>query len=392
MNIAFRIIRSASAAGLAEEAARLGITPTEDLLATLQFETSLVGGLDGPAAAALAEVMRYAGGAGQRWQVGHQHGALLAGTDAQYTAAMEMLRVAGRGLLADLIDDARRRWREPRGVARCGPLTFEWGRRTYVMGIVNVTPDSFSGDGLGADVDAALAQARRFVAEGADIVDVGGESTRPGHAPVSVEDELARAIPVVERLAADLPVPVSIDTAKAVVAAQALLAGAVMVNDIWGLRRDREMAGVVARAGVPVVLMHNQEGTAYRDLMGDVAATLQESIDLARGAGVAWENIIVDPGFGFGKTAEHNLEFMARLDELKVLGRPILLGPSRKSTIGRVLDLPVDQRLEGTAAMVALGIANGADIVRVHDVREMVRVCRMTDAVVRDGWRASSSD
>lgn len=274
------------------------------------------------------------------------------------------------------------------GVTRCGPLELRWGERTYVMGVLNLTPDSFSGDGLGSDVEAAVEQARRFVAEGADILDVGGESTRPPAVypdakSVPLEEELRRVIPVVRRLAREISVPISIDTQKGEVARQALEAGAHMVNDIWGLKRDPEIARVAAAYQVPIVLMHNQEGTEYRELLADIILSLRHSMERASAAGVRSENVILDPGIGFGKTWEQSLELLRRLEELKVLGRPLLLGTSRKSFIGRVLDLPVDQRLEGTAATVALGIARGADMVRVHDVQAMVRVCRMADAIVR---------
>jgi dihydropteroate synthase len=253
------------------------------------------------------------------------------------------------------------------------------------MGIVNVTPDSFSGDGLGSDVSAAVAQAERLVADGADIVDVGGESTRPNSERIDASEELRRVLPVVRVLARSLTVPVSIDTCKAAVAERCLDEGAALVNDIWGLRADPEMAPLVARRNVPVVLMHNQRGIAYQDLLADVIRTLRTSLALALAAGVSEQNIIVDPGIGFGKSKEQNLELLHRLPELKVLGRPLLLGTSRKSTIGHVLNLPPDERIEGTAATVALGIAQGTDLVRVHDVREMARVCRMADAVAR--WR-----
>ena len=267
---------------------------------------------------------------------------------------------------------------------------FRWGSRTYVMGVLNVTPDSFSGDGLGSDIDAAVEQALRFQADGADIIDIGGESTRPasiytGAGPITASEELRRVIPVIEALAGALHIPISIDTYKAEIAREALRAGAAMVNDVWGLRRDPDMARVVAEAGVPVVLMHNQAHTRYDDLVPDVIGELRRMIDAAISAGVRRENIIVDPGMGFGKTAEHNLEILCRLDEFRALDAPILVGMSRKSTIGYVLDLPVEERLEGTAATVALSVAFGADIVRVHDVREMARVARMSDAVVR-GW------
>ena len=273
------------------------------------------------------------------------------------------------------------------GATRCGPLTLEWGSRTYVMGIVNVTPDSFSGDGLANDAEAALEQALRFQAEGADIIDVGGESTRPGHTPVDADEEIKRVVPVIRLLASRLHVPISVDTYKHEVAREAVAAGASMINDVWGLKRDPALAALAASEGVPIVLMHNQAGTAYADLLPDVIASLRVSMDIALGACVPLENIILDPGVGFGKTAEHNLELLRRLSELTALGRPLLVGTSRKSTIGLVLGLPVEERLEGTAATVALAIANGADIVRVHDVRAMTRVARMSDAVVR-GWTA----
>ena len=258
------------------------------------------------------------------------------------------------------------------------------------MGVLNVTPDSFSGDGLGSNPDAAVEQALRFQGEGADIIDIGGESTRPpslysGARPVLADEELSRVIPVIEALSGVLDIPISVDTYKAAVARLALQAGASMVNDIWGFRRDPDMADVAADAGVPVVLMHNQAHTRYDDLVPDIVAELGKMVESAVATGVARRNIIVDPGMGFGKTAEQNLEILRRLDEFRALGVPILVGMSRKSTIGYVLGLPVEERLEGTAATVALSVANGADIVRVHDVREMVRVARMSDAVVR-GW------
>ena len=273
------------------------------------------------------------------------------------------------------------------GVTRCANTEFRWGERTYIMGVINVTPDSFSGDGIGADVDAALALARRLAEEGADIIDVGGESTRPQAAPTSADEELRRVIPVIERLAGELSVPLSIDTYKSEVARHALEAGASMINDIWGLRRDPEIAVLAAEKGVPVVVASNQRETQYEEVVPEVLGSLRKSIDLALDRGVAWENIIIDPGVGFGKTLEGNLELIRRLGELRALGRPILLGTSRKSMIGLVLNLPEDQRLEGTAATIALGIAGGADMVRVHDVRQMARVSRMTDAIVRGRWK-----
>ena len=263
------------------------------------------------------------------------------------------------------------------------PHPFAWGTRTFVMGIINVTPDSFSGDGIGSNVDAAVDQGLSFEALGADILDVGGQSTRPGHTSVSEHDELLRVLPVIKALAPRTTLPISIDTFYARVAAESLSAGASIINDQWALRRDPEMASLAADATVPVVLMHNQQGTDYRDLIPDIRYSLASSVEMAVEAGVRPENIIIDPGLGFGKTLEHNLEVVRRLSELKGIAPAILVGPSRKSMIGRTLDLPVDQRVEGTAAVVALCIANGADIARVHDVQAMIRVCRMADAIVR---------
>ncbi|HLF04664.1 MAG TPA: dihydropteroate synthase [Dehalococcoidia bacterium] len=264
--------------------------------------------------------------------------------------------------------------------------TLVWGRRTYVVGIINVTPDSFSGDGLGSDIPAIVEQALRFEAEGADILDVGAESTRPGSAPVDANEELRRLIPALKAVAAQVRLPISVDTYKAQVARRALQAGAVIINDVWGLKADPALAQVAAETGAPLILMHNQATRQYRDLLPDIFASLGHSVDLAHRAGVSQENIVLDPGIGFGKTPDHNLEILRRLGEFRSLGYPLLVGTSRKSTIGLVLDLPVDQRVEGTAATVALAIAGGADMVRVHDVKQMVRVCRMSDAVIR-GWR-----
>ena len=290
-----------------------------------------------------------------------------------------------------------------RGSMPVGPATFVWGSRTYLMGIVNVTPDSFSGDGLvasGGDwVAAAVAQARAQVEGGAHLIDVGGESTRPGSQPVALEDELARVVPVVRALAAAVSIPISVDTYKAEVARQALDAGATLVNDVWGLRLDPDMAGVVAAAGAAVIRMHNRSrpkdavqaaqlggryvGVEYTDLLDDIARELNESLALARAAGIAADRLILDPGIGFGKTVEQNMELLYRLDELCALGFPLLVGPSRKSFVGYTLNLPPADRLEGTAAAVALAIERGADLVRVHDVAAMHRVARITDAIVR---------
>ncbi len=264
------------------------------------------------------------------------------------------------------------------------------------MGIVNVSPESFSGDGV-TDVNAAVEQALRFVDEGADILDVGGQSTRPrysasveaggaatGYEELPVDEEIDRVLPVIRGIVARTDVPVSVDTHKTAVAEAAIEAGARIINDVWGLKRDAALARVAAKHGTPLILMHNQPEPGYTRLIPDIVAGLRRSVAAAMAAGVQRDRIIVDPGFGFGKTVSHNLEVLRRLGEIKsALGLPLMLGTSRKSTIGRVLDLPVDERVEGTAATVALGIAQGADIVRVHDVKEMVRVARMADALVR---------
>ena len=293
-----------------------------------------------------------------------------------------------------------------------GDHLFEWGKRTYLMGILNLTPDSFSGDGLISDsggeneqfeaaylIDTALEQAQRFVEAGADILDVGGESTRPGASLVDVDGELSRVIPVIDALVGEFNVPISVDTYKHQVARAALEAGAHMVNDVWGLNADPEMAATIAASGSPVILMHNRSswahadikerlggryvGIPYDDLLEDIKRELKDSVDLARTAGIPKGMIILDPGIGFGKTVEQNLDLINLLPEIRGLGYPILYGPSRKSFIGFTLDLPPDQRLAGTAAAVAVGIVRGADIVRVHDVEFMSQVARMTDAIIR---------
>lgn len=284
-----------------------------------------------------------------------------------------------------------------------GNHTFDWGARTYVMGILNITPDSFSGDGImtnGEAVIGALEQAHSFLESGADILDVGGESTRPGSEPLGAEAEMERVIPVVQALAAEFPdALISIDTYKAIVAEEAIRAGAHIINDVWALRADPALAGVAAQHNAPVILMHNRSnpasvevraqlgnaymGSEYDDLLEDVKHELMDSVRLAEQAGVESERIILDPGIGFGKTISHNLELIRRLDEIRALGYPVLLGSSRKSFIGFTLDLPPDQRVEGTAATVCVGITRGADIIRVHDVEHMVRTAKMTDAIVR---------
>lgn len=278
-----------------------------------------------------------------------------------------------------------------------------WGTRTFIMGVINVTPDSFSGDGLLQKddvIEAAVHQAEVFLREGADILDVGGESTRPGSQPVSEEEEIARVVPVIEKLIRVLPeVRISIDTSKAKVAREALNAGAHWINDVWALQADPEMANVAAESKCPVILMHNRLtpaseevkanlgghylGTDYQDLISDINAELMESVAIAHEHGIPDELIILDPGIGFGKNVSQNLELIDRLDEVRALGYPLLVGPSRKSFIGYTLDLPPDKRVEGTAAAVAICIDRGADIIRVHDIAEMTRVAKMTDAIVR---------
>ena len=293
-----------------------------------------------------------------------------------------------------------------------GAHRFVWGERTFVMGIINVTPDSFSGDGLGASVERAAARGLALAGDGADVLDVGGESTRPGAMPVPAAEEQRRVVPVIERLAAEAGVPISVDTYRAGTAAAALRAGATLVNDIWGLRHDPDMADVVARHGAGVVVMHNRTTAPLvtpgvgghfaaadygGDLVAEVSDWLRASLALAAAAGIPPERVILDPGIGFGKGLRQNLEVIRRLGEFRALGHALLLGSSRKSFIGRVLGgLPPEERVEGTAATVALGIANGADMVRVHDVRVMARVARMTDAITRgrlpDGATASEGE
>ena len=281
---------------------------------------------------------------------------------------------------------------------RIGARTFRWGDQTFVMGIVNVTSDSFSGDGLLArttdPIEAAVDQARRMVADGADLLDVGGESTRPGHASVDATTERERVVPVVAAIHAALPeMPISIDTTKPEVAEAALEAGAALLNDVWGVSAGSELPAVAAAAAVPIVLMHNRAEPRYEDdLVREVVGDLGEAIDRAVAIGVPWESIIVDPGFGFGKTPDHNLALLRQLDALRLLGRPVLLGTSRKSTLGRVLDLPAEERLEATLVTTALGIAAGVDIVRVHDVLANVRAARMADAIIRGTWREPEGD
>ena len=264
--------------------------------------------------------------------------------------------------------------------------TLTLGERTYVMGILNATPDSFSDGGRFNEVEAGVKHAKQMVAEGADIIDVGGESTRPGAAEVTLEDELSRVVPLIQAIRENVNVPISIDTYKAKVAEAALAAGANIVNDVWGLQREPEIAKVAARAGAPVIAMHNQKGHEYsEDIIASMIKFFKKSIQIALDAGVPKEHIILDPGIGFGKTPVQNVIVMGRLQELHVLGYPILLGTSRKSMIGKILDLPSDERVEGTLATNVLGVLAGMEIVRVHDVKENLRAVKVADAIVR-GW------
>ncbi|WP_201317693.1 dihydropteroate synthase [Paenibacillus sp. EPM92] len=265
-----------------------------------------------------------------------------------------------------------------------GAVRLDYGVRTLVMGILNVTPDSFSDGGAYIEPEAAVARARQMIAEGADILDIGGESTRPGFAPVSAEEEQRRVLPVIRAIReAGIGAPISIDTYKAETARKAMLAGASMLNDIWGLQRDAEMAKVAVEFDCPIVLMHNRKEAVYANFMHDVLADLQETIRRAQAAGIRDEQIILDPGIGFAKSYEQNLQLMNELHRIRALGYPVLLGTSRKSMIRLTLNLPADDVVEGTAATVALGIAQGCGIVRVHDVKAMRRVADMTDAIVR---------
>ena len=292
--------------------------------------------------------------------------------------------------------------------SRLGPATFCWGERTYVMGILNVTPDSFSGDGLLVDgtpddgllvdddpVSVAVVIGERMVAEGADLLDVGGESTRPGHAPVTADEERRRVVPVIAALRAALPdVPISIDTTKPAVAEAALAAGADLINDVWGVGEDESLVRLAADHGVPLIVMHNRAEPRYTSLLPEVIADLQRAIERALRLGVRWDDLIVDPGFGFGKTPEQNLALLRDLGALRMLGRPILLGTSRKSTLGHVLGpgSTVGERLEATIATTALGIAGGVDLVRVHDVLANVRAARISDAVMRGDRPPTTTD
>ena len=310
---------------------------------------------------------------------------ILAGTKKHYLELVKKLKAQPFGLpaLGEEIIRVIQNTEKKKTELVVGGHHLPLGERTLVMGVLNVTPDSFSDGGQFDRLDLAIQQAVKMAREGADIIDVGGESTRPGHQPISPEDELSRVLPVIEKLKSELDIPVSIDTHKAAVAKEALEAGADMVNDIWGLKADEEMAPLVSSFHVPICVMHNRKKAVYEDLMDDIISDLRESIALADGAGIDLERVIIDPGIGFAKNLEENLEVMDRLEELQALGHPVLLGTSRKSMIGKTLDVPMEERLEGTAATVTAGILKGADIIRVHEVKEMKRVAQMTDAMVR---------
>ena len=315
---------------------------------------------------------------------------LLLGTKKQYRLLVEKLKRQPFGL-AEIAEELRNlltNFKRKRWEIECAKYTLRLGGKTLIMGILNVTPDSFANGGRYDRIDSALLQAERMAEGGADIIDVGGESTRPGARPVPLKEEIKRTIPVIKRLAKRINLPISIDTCKSRVAREALDSGASLVNDISALRVDKGMAGVVSRYKVPLVLMHMQgkprnmqKNPQYKDVVGDIISFLRKRIEFAKEEKIDEERIIIDPGIGFGKTTEHNLQIFNRFSEFKSLGRPILVGPSRKSVIGNVLNLPVEERLEGTAAAVAASILNGADIIRVHDVREMKRVVDMTDAI-----------
>ena len=261
---------------------------------------------------------------------------------------------------------------------------FDYGKRTYIMGILNVTPDSFSDGGNFNNIDTAVNHAKEMINDGADIIDLGGESTRPGHTYVDSQEEKRRILPVIKKLKEEIQVPISVDTYKADVAEASLELGVEMINDIWGLTKDKNMANVIAKYDAYVCIMHNQDTTEYnKDIMEAIKEFLQNSIDLSLKSGIKKEKIVLDPGIGFGKTFEQNLEVLKRLDEIKTLGYPVLLGTSRKSVIGNVLNVEPKERLEGTIATTVLGIRDGVDIVRVHDVKENLKAAKMADAIYR---------
>ncbi|WP_193603789.1 dihydropteroate synthase [Niallia nealsonii] len=268
---------------------------------------------------------------------------------------------------------------------KCGPYKLDYKNKTLIMGILNVNPDSFSDGGKYNRRDHALKHAIDMIENGADIIDIGGESTRPGYVEISIEEELERIIPIIEAISKEIDIPISIDTYKGRVAEEALTAGAHIINDIWGVKKDPLMASIAAEKKVPIILMHNREKQEYKNFIEDVLADIAESIQIAKNAGISESNIILDPGIGFAKNLQQNLEMMRSLDKLVELGYPVLLGTSKKSMIGNVLDLPIAERMEGTGATVCFGIQKGCQIVRVHDVKEMARMTRMMDALMGRG-------
>ncbi len=310
---------------------------------------------------------------------------LMLGTLRQYREVINKLKAQPFGLkdLGKQLDKLFESINKKFDTLILGNTRLPLRKRTLIMGVLNVTPDSFSDGGKFYYREKALVQAEKMVEEGADIIDVGGESTRPGFTPVGEEEELERVIPIIQTLSQKINAPISVDTYKSKVAEEAIKAGAVMVNDIWGLKKDPKMASTISDHNVPVCIMHNRKIAQYEDLMSDIIFDLQESINIALEAGVNQNQIIIDPGIGFAKNVKENLKVMACLEDLKTLGYPILIGTSRKSLIGKTLDLPLNERVEGTAATVAYGITRGVDIVRIHDVLAMSRVAKMTDAMVR---------
>ena len=371
--------------GLRDAVAQLGI-PAYALMAIARYgavEALALQGLSSDQARALEQSVSGAGGA------------VLTSMNGERAVVLAPLMVAGE-LPARLATDpltedvgaaiaAALMARGNPAPLNAGGHLLEFGRRTLVMGIVNVTPDSFSGDGVGSNVGAAVERALALIEAGADVIDIGGESTRPNSTPISVAEEQDRVLPVLSALSSRSTVPLSIDTRKAAVAAAAIEAGAAMVNDVWGLQGDPDMAAAVAaHSNIGLVVMHNQRGVDYADLMADITLWLRRSLVVASDAGIALERVVIDPGFGFGKTPAHNLELIRRLGELRGIGRPILVGPSRKSTIGFLTGgLPPDERVEGGIALATLAAGAGAHMVRVHDVGETVRALKVADAVIR---------
>ncbi|MGI5915819.1 MAG: dihydropteroate synthase [Anaerolineae bacterium] len=413
-----RLLRCDSTAALVREMQSIGADPQGIGIMAPKARLCLIRaeGLKLSAASILKQELLSKGGdaalSGKVYHGGeHTTDVLIMGSRRTLGRVIRVLRRQPLPSLHDLAEELQQALRnEVRPVAAScciGGHEFVWGRRTYIMGILNVTPDSFSGDGLAADTDSpevmvkrAVAQAMVFLEEGADIIDIGGESTRPGAGTVDAETEIARVVPIIRALRQETDAPISVDTYKAPVARAALDAGANMINDVWAMQMDPEMMPLAVERNVPVVLMHNRSkphdaeqrerlggryvGVRYDDLMADIVRDLRQLVDNALAAGIAPERIIIDPGIGFGKTVDQNLALLNHADELRVLGFPILLGPSRKSFIGYTLDLPPDERVEGTLAAAVVGVVRrAADIMRVHDVRAVARAVRMADAITR---------